>query len=168
MSEGSIFLIADRHICALQDFLNIRFSKVSLLLNTSSKQFFSASARAPPSDVKVETVSSSSLKVSWVPPQELPDYYQVHLGPNVYNATSDARVLLVPGLEGCKRYVVTVHSIYDKGTADFASASSSGTTDVSSKSFIDFIIFNLFYNDILSTVNTQRVKEMLAVVKVDM
>ncbi|XP_071532406.1 phosphatidylinositol phosphatase PTPRQ-like [Panulirus ornatus] len=86
--------------------------------------------RAPPRNVTVKTLSSSGLNVSWVPPDELPLYYQVDLSPNTYNASSKTSFLVAEGLQSCKNYVVIVRSVYEDSLI-FSSSSSSSTTDIS-------------------------------------
>ncbi|XP_042230748.1 phosphatidylinositol phosphatase PTPRQ-like isoform X6 [Homarus americanus] len=79
-----------------------------------------------PLNVTVEAVSSTALNVSWDPPDEEPQYYEVTDVRDSFNELAYTTYCLIDELQPCKTYFYTVASHY--GNKQYASPPTSGTT----------------------------------------
>ncbi|XP_042230742.1 uncharacterized protein LOC121872139 isoform X4 [Homarus americanus] len=80
----------------------------------------------PPLNVIVEAVSSTALNVSWDPPDEEPQYYEVTDVRDSFNELAYTTYCLIDELQPCKTYFYTVASHYE--SKQYPSPPTSGIT----------------------------------------
>ncbi|XP_042230752.1 collagen alpha-1(XII) chain-like isoform X1 [Homarus americanus] len=80
----------------------------------------------PPLNVIVEAVSGTALNMSWDPPDEEPQYYEVTDVRDSFNELAYTTYCLIDELQPCTTYFYTVTSDY--GSIQYSSPPTSGTT----------------------------------------